>query len=100
MNGGRRYEVDAGTEPRWDPTGHALYYRSGNRTMVIDVTGGAEPVIGRPRKLFDGDFLQWGTADYDVTRDGRFLMVRPATSAAGRALNVRLNWYDELLELF
>jgi len=27
-------------------------------------------------------------------------MMRPATSAAGRALNVRLNWYDELQKLF
>jgi len=100
MNGGCRYEVDAGSEPRWDATGHALYYRSGPQTMTVDVTGAAEPTIGRPHKLFDGDFLQWGTADYDVTRDGRFLMVRPATSAAGRALNLCLNWYDELQKLF
>jgi serine/threonine-protein kinase len=99
-SGGRQYEIDAGSEPRWDPSGHVLYYRNGRATMAVDVSGGADPVIGRPRKLFEGDFLQWGTADYDVTRDGRFLMVRPAASAMGRVLKLRLNWDDELKKLF
>jgi serine/threonine-protein kinase len=99
-SGGRHYEIDAGSEPRWDPSGHALYYRRGRAMTTVEVTEGPNPTIGHPRTLFEGDFLRWGTADYDVARDGRFLMVRPAASAMGRALNVRLNWYDELKQLF
>jgi serine/threonine-protein kinase len=99
-SGGRQYEIDAGSEPRWAPAGRVLYYRKGREMMAVDVSGGADAGIGRPRKLFGGDFLHWGTGDYDVTGDGRFLMVRTAASAVGRVLKVRLHWDDELKKLF
>jgi hypothetical protein len=96
---GRRYQVDTGIEPRWSVDGRQLYYRKERSMMLVDVGRGSEPVIGRPRKLFDGDFLTWGTADYDVSRDGRLMMVRAVTSDAGRTLAVRLNWIEELKRL-
>jgi hypothetical protein len=47
-----------------------------------------------------GDFLEWGAASYDVARDGRFLMVRPASSSAsGRVLDIRLHWVEELKKI-
>ena len=95
----RRFRVAGGVEPRWSASGSELFYRAGRSLMSVPVTFGAEPIIGRPQKLFEGDFLEWGSSDYDVARDGRFLMVRSATSALGRALNVRLNWIEELKKL-
>ena len=96
---GRRYQIDTGIEPKWSVSGRLLYYRKGPSMMVVDVAGGSEPVIGRPRKLFDGDFLEWGIADYDASRDNRLIMVRQAATNAGRALAVRVNWIEELKRL-
>jgi hypothetical protein len=67
------------------------------RMMTVDITATDEVRIGRPRLLFEGEYLTWGSADYDVTPDGkRFLMVRPASTSASRSLAIRLNWREEL----
>jgi serine/threonine protein kinase len=56
-----------------------------------------EPALGRPRALFV-DVYDFGQGlsipNYDVTRDGRFLMLRRA--AQGGTLRVVLNWTEEL----
>ena len=55
--------------------------------------------IGRPQTLFEGDYLSWGTGNYDVSADGmRFIMVRPA-AANVRTLSLRLHWPVELARL-
>ena len=99
VDGGSRVTIDEGSEPRWSRSGSALYYRKGASVMRVDVGGGATPVIGRPARLFDGNFLEWGSTNYDVAADGRLLMVRAAASAAGRAVAVRVNWIEELKKL-
>jgi Tol biopolymer transport system component len=100
VSDGRRYQVGEGFEPRWSVSGRELFFRDGRSMMAVDVTLGPEVTSGRPHKLFDGDYLAWGSADYDVARDGRFVMVRPAAaSARGRKLSVRLNWIAELNKL-
>ena len=69
-----------GWQPAWSPDGHELYYRASNRIMRV----GVDPVTGRvsqPTPLFDSAFTSFRGSDlfraqYDVARDGRFLMVR------------------------
>ena len=58
---------------------------------------GAEPVLGKPAVLFSDvyDFGQGlSNPNFDVTRDGRFLMLRRGTQ--GGTLRVILNWTEEL----
>jgi serine/threonine-protein kinase len=93
--------VEGGTHPKWAPSGRELFYRTGNKMMVVDVSDGANPSISPPRVLFEQRYA-FGSAqtigNYDVSRDGqRFLMVRD-DSAAGR-VNVVLNWAEELKRL-
>jgi len=40
---GRRYQVDAGTEPKWSIAGRQLYYRTGRSMMLVEVGVGSEP---------------------------------------------------------
>ena len=55
--------------------------------------------IGRPQTVFEGDYLEWNGADYDVTLDGKqFIMVRTA-NANTRTFSLRLNWTTELERL-
>ena len=96
---GGRYQVSGGgaTEPIWAPSGRELFFRAGSTMMAVDVTiDGSSARIGRPRLVFEGEYLAWATGNYAVTADGkRFIMVRAADPNA-RPLSVRLNWTTEL----
>jgi len=66
--------------------------------MAVAFDGaGAEPALGRPTALF-ADVYDFGQGlsipNYDVTRDGRFLMLQRAGQES--ALRVVLNWTEEL----
>ncbi len=90
-----------GVQTRWSADGREIYYRSGQRMMAASFEGrGAEPALGRPGLLFadEYDFGQGlSIANYDVTRDGRFVMLR-RTPSGGR-LHVVLHWTEELKRL-
>jgi dipeptidyl aminopeptidase/acylaminoacyl peptidase len=90
-----------GVQTRWSPDGREIYYRTGERMMAASFDGGGgEPLLGRPEPLFadEFDFGQGlSIANYDVTREGRFLMLR-STPSGGR-LRVVLHWNEELERL-
>jgi serine/threonine-protein kinase len=93
--------TEGGTHPRWNPNGKELFYRSGNKMMVVDITMDADLKPSRPRVLFEQRY-SFGSAqtipNYDVSPDGqRFVMVKD-DSASGR-LNVVMNWTEELKRL-
>ena len=85
-------------QARWSPTGREIYYRGSGQMMAVAFdASGAEPVLGRPTALF-ADVYDFGQglsiSNYDVTRDGRFLMLRRGTG--GGTLRVVINWTEEL----
>ena len=87
-----------GVQVRWSPTGRELYYRGAGRLMAVAFDGSrAEPVLGKPVPLF-ADVYDFGQGlsipNYDVTPEGRFLMLRRGTQ--GGTLRVVLNWTEEL----
>jgi hypothetical protein len=47
--------------------------------------------------LFEGDYVigELGL-DYDIARDGRFLMIKPSPDELRPGFQVVLNWADEL----
>jgi Tol biopolymer transport system component len=99
----RRWQVstDGGTQAVWNPNGREIFYRSGNRMMVVELSTTPNVVLSPPRVLFEQRYAYGAgitIANYDVTRDGqRFVMVKDE-STAGR-LNVMLNWFQELQRL-
>jgi hypothetical protein len=70
------------------------------RSQVVSLAFDASSVrIGRPQTVFEGDYLEWSGANYDVTSDGKqFVMVRTA-NANTCTFSVRLNWTTELERL-
>jgi hypothetical protein len=99
LESGTTHQVSTqgGTEPVWAASGREVFFRAGTKIMVAPVTiDGARARIGRPLTVFEGDYMEWSSPNYDVTADGRqFLMVRTA-NANTRSLSVRLNWTAEL----
>jgi eukaryotic-like serine/threonine-protein kinase len=99
---GRKWQIstEGGAEPVWNPKGRELFYRNGNKMMVVDVTTQGTFSAGKPRLLFEGPHVPTPRSfpDYDVSPDGqRFLMLKPNEQAQATAqINVVLNWFEEL----
>jgi Tol biopolymer transport system component len=89
--------TEGGSQPRWSRNGKELFYRNGNKLMVVEVSTTPQPVLSTPRLLFEQPYTRSAITmpDYDVSPDGqRFLMLKPE-AGYGR-LNVVLNWQEEL----
>jgi len=98
---GGKWQISTGggTEPLWNPKGHELFYRSGQKMMAVDYTAQSSFSAGKPRMLFQGAYTTTprSATDYDVSPDGqRFLMLKPAAEQAPGQINVVLNWPGEL----
>jgi len=99
----RQWQVSegGGVQARWSSTGREIYYRGGQRMMAVAVDSSrAEPTFGKPAALFadEYDFGQTiSIANYDVTRDGRFIMLRRGSH--GSSLRVVIHWAEELKQI-
>ncbi|HEY7475564.1 MAG TPA: protein kinase [Vicinamibacterales bacterium] len=99
----RQWQVSdgGGVQPRWSRNNREIYYRSGRRVVAATLdASGAEPVFGKPVALFTDDYdFGGGTsiANYDVTPDGRFIMIRRGVN--GGKLRVVINWTEELKQI-
>jgi hypothetical protein len=89
-----------GMEPVWSPDGRRLFYRSGTRLMVADLTTTPGFAVTQRSVLFDSPYAGHPYhQNYDVMPDGRtFVMLQPAGSE-GRQIVVVLNWMDEVRRL-
>lgn len=99
----RQWQVSegGGVQPRWSGSSREIYYRSGQRIVAVSLdASGAEPVFGKPTALF-ADEYDYGfgisIANYDVTPDGRFIMLR--RGANGGNLRAVVNWTEELKQI-
>jgi len=98
--------ADGGVEPAWSADGTELFYRDGDRMMVVPIA--LDPFRpGRPRVLFTGHYAfteeitknpaSVGTPNYAVTRDGqRFLMIEQDEASLPRRIHVVVGWAGEL----
>jgi eukaryotic-like serine/threonine-protein kinase len=95
----RQVSTDGGTQPRWSRDGRELFYRRGRSMVAVPVRATPELTFGKPQTLFEGVFVFSGLnpPSYDVTADGRFIMIKPSPDElAVRRINVVLHWFDEL----
>ena len=94
----RQVSSGGGEEPRWSRKGDEIFFRDGQRWMAAPVAAGPTLTFGTPQMLFEGDYLKVSGIPYDVSPDGRRLLV--LKSSRGRAavpfLRVVLNWQQEL----
>jgi serine/threonine-protein kinase len=97
---------DGGTDPLWLRQGGELYYRNGDKMMVVEVRTQPTFSAGRTRLLWEGHYSHGMSSscgqpgvtsfNYDVTPDGhRFLMVKDSYQDVGsNRIVVVLNWFD------
>jgi serine/threonine protein kinase/Tol biopolymer transport system component len=92
---------DGGIEPAWARNGE-LFYRQGDAMMSVAITTTPALVVGKPRRLFEGPYAKSAAmfADYDVTLDGRrLLVVKTIGQQKSSAINVVFNWFGEVARL-
>ncbi|MCZ6769212.1 MAG: protein kinase, partial [Acidobacteria bacterium] len=96
-------EEEGGGEAIWSPDGTELFYRTGDRMMVVSIQTEPRFVSGRPTVLFEGSYrggtsVPPGYAYYDISNDGqRFLMTKDEGQQG--QIHVVLNWFEELKRL-
>jgi serine/threonine protein kinase/Tol biopolymer transport system component len=96
--------TDGGAQAMWAPNGRELFYKSGNRMMVVEVELGTAFKASTPRVLFEMPLPESITGDpsrFAVTPDAqRFLVLTTATGEKGAAstppLTVVLNYAQAL----
>ncbi len=81
--------TDGGAQAMWAENGKELFYKSGNRMMVVDVELGAAFKAGTPRVLFEIPLPDRAPDDpgrFGVSPDAqRFLVLTTAEGASGAA---------------
>ena len=84
----------------WSRDGRQLYYRNADKMLSVDVA--TRPVVtsGIPRTIFEGRYVgtgSTGSAGYDVSATGRFLMVQPVVPEAPLTqINIVLGLFESL----
>ena len=88
-----------GTEPVWSPTTDELFYRLGNRIMAVPFDPATGTTVGEAAAVVEGAYVpapsESGRPNYDVARDGSFVMVRSLERSATH-LHVVQRWFEEL----
>jgi eukaryotic-like serine/threonine-protein kinase len=100
--GSRRFQVsaDGGDQPQFSVSGRELFYRNGDRMMAVSLPASPDQAPGVPVLLFEGryesDPFSNDATNYDVARDGRFVMVRRDPDRGRQQLDVIVNWLERL----
>jgi eukaryotic-like serine/threonine-protein kinase len=92
----RQLSVNGGLEPRWKPTGE-LFFRIGNRWYSTHVATAPELRWDPPRLAFETDFIDTPGMSYDVTPDGRQLLVVKRTQTINPTrIDILMNWPEAM----
>ena len=97
----RQLTTEGGTEVTWSRDGREIFYRSSGRMMAIPVSSTMPLQVGPSRLLFEDRYAKGaaGLPAYDVSADGRFLMMRTESAGARPELRLVSNWFAELTRL-
>jgi hypothetical protein len=92
-----RVSANGGAYPAWSENGKELFYKNlVDDIFVCSVTRqGAEMVVGTPQRLFHAASPGIGVS-FDVSSDGKHLLVNHSEEEAQAPLQLVTNWLAEL----
>jgi hypothetical protein len=103
---GSKHQVssEGGTMPLWSRDGKQLFFRLRDEVWAVDVRPGGDFEATKPRLLFKNPAAadsEAGQRTYDVSIDGRFLMVtgEPRKPQPLTEMILVENWFEELKRL-
>jgi Tol biopolymer transport system component/predicted Ser/Thr protein kinase len=93
---GGKWQVstNGGILPIWSRDGKELFFIGADgKLMAVDVKGSAKFEAGVPKPLFD---VRLGGSQFDVSKDGRFLIPVLTEQVVNAPMTVVVNWTAEL----
>ena len=102
LEGRRQISNAGGGEPVWSRDGTELFYRNADKMMSVAIALAPELRIGEPELLFErpyGTISGSPGSSYDVTSDGRFVMIKQVVKPEDGRIDFVLNWFQELERL-
>ena len=93
LNGKWEISTAGGDYPQWNPNGKELFYLSADRKLMaveINTNGGFK--AGIPKALFALNLTAFPGYQYDVSRDGRFLMNNRTEQGTAEPITIVTNW--------
>ena len=95
----RQITTEGGLEPVWGANGE-IFYRTGNRWMVVSIRTEPELEWDPPQFLFSTDFIDTPNGTWDVSPDGARIFLFKSTGQYDRTkLRLVGNWFEELNRL-
>ncbi|MGI8783215.1 MAG: protein kinase domain-containing protein [Acidobacteriota bacterium] len=92
---------EGGEQPLWARNGRELFYRNGDKVMIVAVSTQPTFHSSTPTLLFEGQYSRafaGNFTDYDISPDGRHFVMSKEPEQKGPAtrVNVVLNWFEDL----
>jgi Tol biopolymer transport system component len=95
----RQVSVDGGVEPLWCEACDEIFYRKGNQWLASRSSLAPKLSWEPPVVAFETDFIDTSGRSYDVSPDGRRLLVVKSVREATRTkVHIVHNWINELKE--
>jgi eukaryotic-like serine/threonine-protein kinase len=101
-----RISTGGGLDPVWSPDGKQLFYTKGpavgaRQIFAVDVQTQPTFIVGKTTPLPIEGIISTGPRSYDITPDGKFVVMLPSSQAQGgkasaQQFYVTLNWFEEL----
>ena len=107
LGGRQQISAAGGRSPTWSRDGRRLFFISsdGRQMFAVPVQSGATLAAGRPQVLFEYAAIApgGGIRPYDVTPDGRFIIISSSETGSGAGAPPSLvlvqHWFEELKRL-
>ena len=91
---------NGGTWPVWSPDSRELYYMEADAIVKVMIVWGDRPRIGAKEAVVSGAmFAATAGRRYDVTRDGRIVLIQADNTAEENHIVVVDGWFEELKQL-
>ena len=89
--------TNGGIEPVWARKGDELFYRTGRDILAVRIRRAPTvTALDAPKVIFSGDYpVGPQVANYDVSADGRFLMMKGRQWPEGQVIIVQ-NWFTDI----
>ena len=81
-----------GYGPRWASKGRELFYRTGNKMLLVTIETTPSFHASTPTVLFEADF----ESAYDVSADGKQFVMMKQSDRAPTQLRFEQDWSEEL----
>jgi hypothetical protein len=95
VRGDWQVSTSGGTRPVWSRDGKELFFIGADRKMMVaevSNSGGSKFDASAPKPLFEAHISGDPADQFDVGKDGRFLMAVPVQQGASTPITVIVNW--------